>query len=42
MIVISGLDKVFTNLAAVEIPANPPPIIKIFPVASLAFTSVLA
>ena len=29
MIVMSGLDKVLTSLAAVEIPANPPPIIKI-------------
>ncbi len=39
---ISGSAKEFTNLAAVEIPANPPPTITIFAFASLAFAIVAA
>lgn len=39
---MSGSLKIFDNLAAVEIPANPPPIINIFPFASLAFAIVAA
>jgi hypothetical protein len=40
--VISGLDKVLDNFAAVEIPANLPPIIRILPLTSLAFATVAA
>ena len=42
IIVISGVDKVLASLAAVDIPAIPPPIINILPLASLACAAVAA